>query len=305
MSKKFINDFKNVTGYLIFGVDRSGTTLTYSILSNQKKFYWFSKIDTKLYRFPKISKLLRNSFSLFSNKSVIAIPDKISKSTGLISPSECIPYWKNIFKWGDENNYLIKDDFFDSNDLNKVDKSFLSEDLNFRINLFKKSHLLIKQPGFSHKLLLLNEIFSNLHFIHVSRKPIDNIYSLVNAKKKSKEKFWGTKIIGWKDLVDEDYFTQATHQVYQTNKLISTQISENDTLKNKYYKVKYESIIENPTYEITKILELCNLKLNDSILNAVKGVVNNKKNYELPSDISDNNKKLINMANELHEMDYR
>ena len=41
-------------GILIFGVDRSGTTLTYSILSNQTKFFWFSKIDTKLYRFPKI-----------------------------------------------------------------------------------------------------------------------------------------------------------------------------------------------------------------------------------------------------------
>tara|TARA_Y100001970_G_C14253983_1_gene873779 strand:+ start:2003 stop:2899 length:897 start_codon:yes stop_codon:yes gene_type:complete len=294
-----------IKGFLIFGVDRSGTTLTYSILSNHKKFYWFSKIDTKLYRFLKISKLLRDSLSFFSNESVIAIPGKISKSTGLISPSECIPYWKNIFKWGDENNYLIEDDFFDSDNLNEVDKSFLSEDLNFRLNLFKKSHLLIKQPGFSHKLFLLNEIFPNLHFIHVSRKAIDNIFSLIKAKKKSKEKFWGTKIKGWKDLVDEDYFTQATHQVYQTNKLISTQISENKSLKDKYYKVKYESIIENPTYEITKILELCNLKVNDSILNAVKGVINNKKSYELPSNISDDNKKLINIANELHEMDYR
>ena len=75
-----------IKGFLIFGVDRSGTTLTYSILSNHKKFYWFSKIDTKLYRFLKISKLLRDSLSFFSNESVIAIPGKISKSTGLISP---------------------------------------------------------------------------------------------------------------------------------------------------------------------------------------------------------------------------
>ena len=301
-----IKNYKNnFSGIIIFGVDRSGTTLVYSILSNSSRFYWFSKLDTKIFRYPKLSLFARSFLGLFSKNATIAIPGKISKSTGFVSPSECVPYWKNIFKWGDESNYVVEDDFFDEKYLNHINSDAIRADFINRLTIFKKQYLLIKQPGFSHKLLFLSKLFPKFKFIHISRNPIDNIFSLVNAKKKSKELFWGTKIKGWKNLINEDYFTQSVHQVFETNNLIHKQINNNDFLKQRYFKIKYESIIKNPNKEIKKILSLSGLKMNNHIINSIKGVVNLKNNNNLPIDISDNNKKLIFKANELHQLDYK
>ena len=49
---------------------------------------------------------------------------------GKFPPSECLPYWKRVFRWGDEENYLIESDYFDDKDLTA----------EIKISLFLISH---------------------------------------------------------------------------------------------------------------------------------------------------------------------
>jgi len=275
----------------IIGVERSGTTLLYSILANHPDLYWLSRLDSALPSNPCISSLVRQLLSPISVKSAyIAIPGTISLSQGMLPPSECLPYWRQIFKWGDEANYLIEDDRFTEADVDERIKRFLHEDLKLRLLWMQKKRLLFKQPGFSLKVRFINAVFPDALFLHIIRDPFMNCLSLVRAKEAGHEKFWGIKIPGWRNLLAADKWLQAAIQIHTTLEIIEEDIRK-ARIEERYLRLKYEDLIGSPYESLRRVLDFCCLSWTDSIEDALKGIRKgqNKNNNKMvfPKEVTD------------------
>lgn len=258
----------------IIGAERSGTTLLLSILSNHPAFYWLSRLDSVLPRAPLITCGIRrvSRALLPSTGTYVAIRGAISASHGFIPPSECLPYWRLAFQWGDEKDYLIQDDCFTEQDTRVDVTSRIHSDVKMRLSLSNKQRLLVKQPGFSLKVRYLNALFPDAHFIHVIRNPRNNLASLIRAKAESQEKFWGIKIPGWRELVDKDVAYQAAIQLKSVSEIIERDITLIEDWKNRYLLVRYEDLQQEPRATIQTILNSCGLSYATDIDKALQGI---------------------------------
>ncbi|WP_152918054.1 sulfotransferase, partial [Ardenticatena maritima] len=224
----------------IIGVERSGTTLVYSLLANHPDFYWLSRLDSIIPDCPLLSCFIRRGISFFMpDQNYVAIPRAISRSRGMIPPSECLPYWRRIFNWGSEDNYIVDDDYFTEMDATDSLRKFIYRDLRVRLAFSKKSRLLFKQPGLSLKIRFLNSVFEDAIFLHVIRDPITNFLSLVQAKNRSQEKFWGVKVPGWREFLQSSNEVQSVLQIRRTLEIIDQDIQQIKGT-NRYFRIYYE-----------------------------------------------------------------
>lgn len=275
----------------VFGLERSGTTLLYSVLANHPDLYWFSRLDSVLYSNPCLSSLARQTASpLSTRRAYIALPGTISRSRGLLPPSECLPYWKQVFKWGNEEEYLIEDDRFTEEEVDEDTKRFLHDDLSTRLLWMRKNRLLSKQSGFCLRIRFLNAVFPDALFLHIIRDPFANYLSLVRAKEASHEAFWGIKIPGWRDLLSADKRFQAAIQIQTTLQILEQDIRKGSIL-DRYLRVKYESLVTVPEQTVTRILQFCDLSWTDRIKCALDGVRRDHQAHrwqgDIPREISD------------------
>ncbi|HOI28596.1 MAG TPA: sulfotransferase [Melioribacteraceae bacterium] len=244
---------------IIIGAERSGTTLLYSLLSNHKDFYWFSQLDSIFPNSPYFTSYLRRFVHLFGKGKFISKKGTISKSKGFNTPTECIPYWRNIFGFGTEANYRIEDDCFDHNFASSSQVEAINNDIALRMRILKKSRLLLKQPGFSLKTKYFNSLFSKPLFVVIYRNFNDNLISMVNAKKASKEKFWGTKIPGWRNYLNHSHIEQGLIQISTVYRSIKEDLELIDPESERTLYVKYEELLENPHDKLFSILKFCKM----------------------------------------------
>jgi len=272
----------------IIGVERSGTTLLYSIMANHPELYWLSRLDSVVPNNPCISSLVRRAVSALVKTRYIAVPGAISRSEGLLPPSECLPYWRRIFHWGSEDNYLIDDDYFAETDVENNIKAFLHHDLKARLFWMRKKRLLFKWPGFSLKIRFLNTVFPDALFLHMIRNPVTNFLSLIRAKEESEEKFWGIKIPGWRNLLSADKRLQAAMQIKVTLETIEEDVSK-VRVHDRYLQVRYESLIDSPKETLMQILRFCDLRYVPEIEEATKGIRPQRREApkNIPDDVGD------------------
>jgi LPS sulfotransferase NodH len=278
-------DVKIAKPIIIIGPERSGTTLLYSILSNHPDLYWFSRFDTIVPEAPFFSSYFRRCLSslLFNQIVYRSIPKTISRSKGLLPPSECLSYWRLIFNWGTENNYIVDNDYFDENDLSKPKKVHIFKDIQKRLLFSNKKRLLIKQPGFALKIKYLNALFPDGIFLHIIRDPVDNIISLIKAKTQTNEKYWGTKVPGWRDFIYEKYAVQAAHQLKSILEIIESDIHKIYNYDKRYLAIKLEEIEKKPTEIIEKVLSFCSLNITPKIKQSINFITKEKKKTNLES----------------------
>lgn len=257
----------------IVGVERSGTTLLYSILANHPDLYWLSRLDSLLPKNPMLACLIRRTVRfLRPNDTYVARPGTISKSNGLIPPSECLPYWKPIFKWGNVENYLIEDDYFNENDLDEKTKENIHIDLKKRLHLMDRERVLFKQTGFTLKLRYINALFPDALILHVIRHPIAHLGALVRAKEREKTKFWGVKVPGWKRYIDADFTQQAIFQLLTAAEVIENDLPYLERSTQRYFRIKYEDLISSPLKTTKQVLSFCDLDLVPNIESAFEGI---------------------------------
>lgn len=256
----------------IVGVERSGTTLLYSLLANHPDLYWFSRLDSLWPDVPCITTLIRRAVSKVSKNEVyIAIPKTISRSTGLLPPSECIPFWKGVFGFGDEENYIVEDDRLTEDSVNEHLIKHLYQDFQKRLYWSGKRRLLFKHPGFSLRLRFLHALFKDALFIHMVRNPFANLKSLVKAKEASNERFWGIKIPGWRYLINTDLELQAAIQIRRTMEIIEEDVSKTQ-LHRQYLQIRYEDLLRMPEKTLSEALEFCDLDWKESLEKAMRSI---------------------------------
>lgn len=276
---------------IIFGAERSGTTLLYSVLSNHPDLYWFSRLDSLLPRAPVLTTTTRRVIQHFIRRKdvYIAVPNTISLSRGLIPPSECVPYWRNLFRFVDENDDSdTGDDYYDKSDLDIRMRDKVHADLSIRLSILAKKRLLIKQPAFSLKISYLNELFLDGLFIHMMRNPYNNFNSLVRAKKSSDRKFWGSKFPGWKKYLEADLDHQAIVQLKSILEIIEKDILSNENLMRRHIHVKYEDLVSLPRETLTRVLDFCELQWTpefDMVLSCISQRSNNRVSHPSNKEI--------------------
>lgn len=256
----------------IIGPERSGTTLLYSLLANADNLYWFSRIDSILPSAPGCAEIFRRIFSLTEKNSFTAKYQGISSMSGINTPSECIPYWKKVFKYGDEENYNIRNDLFTAEDVTPTVRKKIYQDFEKRLYYSKKNRLLFKQPGFSLKVTFWNALFEDALFLVCVRNIDDNIHSYVKAKEQSDEKFWGTKVPGWKTHFNDSYELQAVFQLKEIYKYMG-KVFSSSYLRKRFCIVPYEQLVNTSRKMLEEVLEFSEIKWNQSIEASLKSVV--------------------------------
>jgi len=223
---------------------------------------------------PVLASILRRASLIFAKGSYIAVPGTVSRSRGLIPPSECVPYWKRIFKWGNEDDYLIEDDYFDETDLTSEEKERILSDLSKRLRLMHKSRLLFKQPGLTLRIKYLNALFSEARFLHVIRNPLNHLYSLRKAKQDSGQKFWGIKIPGWRNYLEVDLAIQSAMHIKSVMDILEDDLTAKAEIRERYLQIKYEDIVTKPMRTMTGVLSFCELDLTPEIEVSLEGIQN-------------------------------
>jgi hypothetical protein len=243
----------------VIGVERSGTTLLYSILANHPALYWLSRLDSLLPRAVVTTCVIRRVVERVRRRPYLAVRGAVSRSSGLVPPSECQPYWRGLFGWGDEDNYLIEDDHFDETKLDASTKRSLLADLKRRLLFSRKQRLLFKQTSLSLKLRYLDAIFPDALFLQVIRDPMDNLVSLARAKASSGERFWGTKIPGWRALLDADPHLQAAIHMREVFEIVERDLATLPGGGQRRFLVRYEDLVQDPARQVAHVLQFCHL----------------------------------------------
>ncbi len=260
---------------IIVGAERSGKTLLFSILANHPRLYWLSNLDSLWPTGTIPITLARRILSLRKvDHSYIAVPGTRSRVRGRFPPSECTAYWKRVFGWGDEENYLIEDDCADEGNLTTGLGKSLIHDLGLRIFLSGKERLLVEQAGFSLKIPFFNALFPDAIFLHVIRNPFENHDSIVRVKLASDQKLWGVKIPGWRQLVDADPSTQAALQLESVLRIIDEDIVKIQDSETRFMRIRYEHLVSTPQATIQSVLDFCHLDMAPQVLAGLSGVRN-------------------------------
>ena len=270
---------------VVIGIERSGKTLLVSILANHPSLYWLSNLDSRWPAGTIPVTLARRIFSWTKiDQNYVAIPGTKSTMQGRFPPSECVTYWKRVFRWGTEENYLIEDDYFDENDLRPELKKRLVRDFNLRVSLSGKARLILEQAGFSLKVLFFNALFPDAIFLQTIRNPFENHDSLVRAKRNSNQKFWGVKIPGWKELINADLSKQAVMQIRSALEIIDQDIVKIPNFETRFLRIRYEDLVSMPQQTIQSVLDFCDLDMAPQVLAALSGVRNEEKQQRNTSD---------------------
>lgn len=276
----------------IVGPERSGTTLIYGLLSNADEFYWLSRIDSLMPSMTIMSCVLRKALCFLQPEVHAAAYEEISMMKGLITPSECMPYWRTLFGWGDEENYLIDDDRFSEQDVTPEIRKRLHKDFDRRMSFLGKSRLLVKQPGFSLKLSFWDAVFENGLYIICTRSVEDNMRSLVKVRKKSDEQFWGTKVPGWRNYLNADDRTKYLFQLFQIYKIMLESI-ERRHLVEQVMVVPYEKMILDPEMTSRKVAEFCEVEWNPAMEKSLAHIIKPDLKVQPQSDILAGNIKIL------------
>lgn len=280
---------------IVIGAERSGKTLLFSILANHPELYWLSNLDSRWPAGTIPVTLARRLFSWTKiDQNYIAIPGTKSTMQGRFPPSECVAYWKRVFRWGTEEDYLIEDDYFDERDLTPELKKQLIRDFSLRVSLSGKARLILEQAGFSLKILFFNALFPDAIFLQTIRDPFENHASLVQTKQNSAQKLWGVKIPGWKELIDADPSKQAAMQLKSILEIVDQDITKIPDFRDRFLRIRYEDLVSMPQETTQSILSFCDLDMTPEILTALSGIRNEKKNHLDISRLSQEIQEVLN-----------
>lgn len=240
----------------VMGMERSGTTLVYSLLANHPEFYWFSTLDTVFPRSPAATSVIRRAFErVAARESYLAVPGTIAESVGRIAPSECGRFWQIYVP---DAGQVRDDETLRERDVAPELAASLTLEIGIRMRLLGRGRLLAKRPGFALKIPYLRAIFPDAIFVDVVRRPADNIRSLTTVKSRMGDGFWGIRIPGWQDLTQLPWRLQAERQLEAVRAIVAEDAKNLPAAQ--YVQVSYDELLRSPQATMSRLLERLSLR---------------------------------------------
>lgn len=207
----------------IIAPPRSGSTLTYQILTNGTRSLYLTNLWNLLYALPLIGGLLtkgkKSSSNFISNRGWV---------NGLYGESEGMRFWE--YWIGQSLEEPIK----------KVPISRIKYLQKVFGRLIEKDNPMISAYlGHAFSMNALRKFFPGITFIYVKRDKLSNVYSLFNILKV--KDWFSLKPISWEDKIHLNNYEKA---VWQYNSIISS--IEKDILNKDTLVVNYEEICSDP-----------------------------------------------------------
>ena len=241
---------------LIVGCGRSGSTLMLQWLARTGRFAFPTNLLSRFYAAPyigaRIQQMLtdpqfnfRNELGEFSNE--INFSSLLGKTQGLLAPNEFWYFWRRFFPYG-EIQYL------DDQALEKVDVSSFVAELAAIEAAFGKP-LALKGLIINWNIPFLSSILDKVLFIHVTRHPLYNAQSLLEARTSffgNQRQWYSFKPREYDDLKDLNPYEQVASQVYFTNRAIEKGLAQIDN--SRWMKISYEEFCDAPAEVFKQIL---------------------------------------------------
>ena len=233
----------------IVGVPRSGTTLTYQIVTQQLEVAYFTVAMGFLYGIPNITNRLM--------RPLLGRPTPVFKShygntKGLLSPSEHANYWFQWFPYNDKMGHYVKPDKINLEDYESLQRSIES------ITSILQKPMVFKCLYLDMVVGVLAQIFPKAKFLFVRRDHIMNCQSLLSGRLQQKKpaEWWSVKPPGYKNLMSLPIWQQITNQVFLTENIIARDLKKYAT--GRYFEIHYEEICQTPQQIVKDIIEWVN-----------------------------------------------
>ncbi|MFQ5401645.1 MAG: sulfotransferase [Anaerolineae bacterium] len=221
----------------ILGAPRSGTTLTYQVITQQFQVGYFIELMNHLFGCPN---LLLNLASPFIKRPRPVFMSKYGKTNYPFAPAETGTFW---FRWfpqeSDLGHYTIPDQF----QLHKY-QTMIENIQSF--SQISKRPMAFKSVYLNMNVGILAKIFPQSRFIFIKRNLIQNCQSLLLARQQqpNPQQWWSVKPPNYHQWLTLPIWQQVTNQVYYTQL-----IAERDLKKHasgRYKKIKYEYLCQQP-----------------------------------------------------------
>ena len=226
----------------IVGAPRSGTTLTYQVITQQMRVSYFTAVMNYLYGAPN---LITRVLKPFYHRPTPIFESTYGKIPSALSPAENANFW---FQWfpedGEQGHYVepadLRLDFY-SGLKDTVDS--LSR-ITGRPMVFKNLYL-------SMVVGTLAQIFKDARFIFVSRDRFYTCQSLYQARfeRSKSQHWWSVKIPQYRELQSMPLWYQVVDQVVCTESIVQEGLDK--FAHDRYMKIRYEDLCARP-HQIVK-----------------------------------------------------
>lgn len=252
----------------IIGAPRSGSTILYQLITSFFNVTYINNLMDAARQNINVGYTL--SKLIFRGKGHQSFQSNYGKtiSEGLNAPAEG-RFW---YKWlPTEYHHLTRAD------ISENDKQQIKLRFNCLINRSQKP-LIIKNLAFSVRLDLLNELFPNAYFIFITREKVDQILSILSARKRNhipENKFWSIKPENYKDIEKEsDEIMMIIKQIFYIEKEIHN--DQHLFADDHFIKIKYEDLLKDPQGTLKIIEQRLNLRSRE-VFSSLPNLENKKK----------------------------
>lgn len=251
----------------VMGPLRSGTTLFMQWLADTGLVAYPTNLLSRFYQAPiigaKIQLLLTDRRYSFRDElgEFLQRNDYISengKTTGALSPNEFWYFWRRFLMESSR-------DVWSDEELSKtLDVETLRAELIGIMDVFQKPFA-AKGMLFNYNIPFFNSIIDNALFIQITRDPVANVASILDARKRqmgSENKWYSFKIPEYHMLQEMDAATQSAGQLYYINSAIAEGMKTVGT--GRKLLVHYEDFCEDPGRVYAELIEKLNLTVRDT-----------------------------------------
>lgn len=221
----------------IIGAPRSGTTLTYQIVSQQLVCTYFPRLTQYFYGLSNINQRLLKPLL---QRPTPEFQSNYGRIRGCLAPSEYSGYWSLWLPVDDpSDHYMLK---YSGTQL--LSYQPLQDSLDSLMTIAERP-VLVKCLYLVPFVDLLARLFPRSHFIVVRRRRLQTAQSLLMARRRRADPhtWWSLKIPGYRELLDKPLEQQVSEQLVFTENFIQQALRPYAARVNT---IDYEALCQDP-----------------------------------------------------------
>jgi len=230
----------------IVGAPRSGTSLTYQLVTQQLKAGYLISAMNYLFGAPN---LLLEIMKPFLGRPKPVFESAYGRTPGVLAPAENGNFW---FRWfprdGEQGHYV------DPIGLRTESYAGMKRAVDSMARILGRP-MVFKSVYLSLATAALAQIFPQGRFLFVRRDAFFICQSLLLARlnRPNPAAWWSVKIPGYRWLLSEPVWRQVTDQVFHTDRILERDLGRYAV--GRYLELRYEDLCVDPRANIRKICQ--------------------------------------------------